>query len=148
MVGLSDEAVVPYGAGMMPHMFAIVPLPAEKAGWWACALFAWVSFRVTAVEGVVGRVVGASTVVADHGGGGSGAVSYYVAEPMALVALRQGWAGVKLTGPAIGPEECRGRAADQFETSAIWVIEGPDDAAAVAAVSDISSRAAKPSWQS
>jgi hypothetical protein len=70
-----------------------------------------------------------------------------VAEPVASVALGQGGAVVKLTGPAVGPEKGRGRAAYQFETSAIWVVEGPDYTATVAAVSDISSGAAEPSWQ-
>jgi hypothetical protein len=53
-------------------------------------------------------VVGSATDVADHSGGGSGAVSDYVAEPVASVTLRQGGAVVKFAGPAIGPEECRG----------------------------------------
>jgi hypothetical protein len=91
--------------------------------------------------------VGATAVVTDHGRGGSGAVSDHVAEPMASVALGQGGMVVKLTGPAVGPEKCRGRTTDQFKTSAIWVMEGPDDTAAVAAVSDISGGAAKPSRQ-
>jgi hypothetical protein len=70
-----------------------------------------------------------------------------VAKPVASVALGQGGAVVKLTGPAVGPEECWGGATDQLKTGAIWVMEGPDDTAAVATVSDILSRAAKPSRQ-
>jgi hypothetical protein len=59
----------------MAHMFAIVALPAEEARGWACARSAWMGLQVAAMEGVVGRVVGAATMVADHGRGGSGAVS-------------------------------------------------------------------------
>jgi hypothetical protein len=90
--------------------------------------------------------VGSAAVVADHGGGGSRAVSNYVTKPMASVALGQGRAVVKFAGPTISPEKCGGGTTDQFETSAVWVVERPDDAAALATVSGVSSRAAKPSW--
>jgi hypothetical protein len=93
-------------------MLAVIALPTEEAGGWASAGSAWMGFRVAAVEGVVRGVVGAAAMVADHGGGGSGAVSNHMTELMALVALGQGRAVIKLTGPAVGPEKGRGGATD------------------------------------
>jgi hypothetical protein len=131
----------------MSHVFAVIPFPAEEAGWGACALSAWVGLWVTTVVGVVGGVMGSTAVIADHGGGGSRAISDYVAEPMASVTLGEGGAVVEFPGPAIGPKKCGRGTTDQLKTSAVWVIEGPDNAAAVAAVGDISGGAAEPSWR-
>jgi hypothetical protein len=122
-VGLSDWAVRSNGAGVVAHVLAVIAFPAKEAGWWAGALSAWVCFQVATVEGVVGRVVGPAAMVADHGRGGSRAVSDHVAEPVASVTLGQGRAVVKFTGPTVGPEKCGGGAAYQFETSAVWVME-------------------------
>jgi hypothetical protein len=130
---------------VVAHVFAVVPFPTEEAGRGACALSAWVGLWVMTVVGVVRGVVGSATVVADHSGGRSRTVSNDVAEPMASVTLGQGGAVVKFAGLTIGPEESGGGTADQLETSAIWVVKGPDDTAAVAAVSDVSGGATKPS---
>jgi hypothetical protein len=78
---------------------------------------------IAAVVGMVGGVVGSATMVADHGGGGAGAVSNDVTKPVASVTLGQSGAVVKLPRPAVCPKEGWGGTADQFETSAIWVIE-------------------------
>jgi hypothetical protein len=120
---LPNRAVVSTGAGMMTHVLAIVPFLAEEAGRGACALSARVGLRVTAVIRVVGGVVGSAAVVADHGGGGSRAVSDHVSEPMASVTLGQGGAVVKFPGPAVGSEKGGRGATDQLETGAVWVIE-------------------------
>jgi hypothetical protein len=133
---------------MVTHVFSIVPLPTEEAGRGARTLPAWVGFSlVTAVVGVVGGVVGSTAMVADHGGGGARAVSNYMTEPVASVTLGQGGAVVKFPRPAICPEEGRRGTADQFETGAIWVVERPDDTAAVTAVSGVSGGATEPSRQ-